>query len=620
MPYRDPAPLDFAGIHVACLAGDNGAGKSALLDAMTWALWGRARARRDDELIHQGQTEMSVEFSFALESNTYRVVRARKGGTHGASALDLQVQAPAGGFRTLAEPTMRETQAKINRLLKLDYDTFINSSFLLQNRADEFTVKTPAERKQVLADILGLGQWAIYEERVKDRIKNIEEDIRRIDSRLSEIEAEIARRSDYEAELRQAQSVALDMAEALRQAEAALAQLQHAALELRNLEAQSADLGARIAQAQSELERIARERAEAQARLEEFHRALAERESIQAGFAALQAARAANDALNLKLGQLVQLNERKNQLEAAIADERHALETELQLAAQALADLETRLADLALEAELITLQQQAQAIQSQVDQAQATRRQLDELVQDVADRRAQNAALKREMDLLMSRMDAIQSVGAVCPTCGRALVEEERARLLSEWQAEGKAMGDTWRANKVTIEQAAARQSELEATLTQAEAETRRLPALEKQIVLLETRYTAAIDAAAVIEDRRAGYTVLQQRLAQQDYAHDQQTELANVLDELAVLGYDASEHQRLRGEITLLSEFELRQAQLDSAQSGIAEAETRLAALAEAQARWTSALESDRARRAEMDAQASALRAQLADAPRVQR
>ena len=50
--YRDNVPtLDFTGIHVACLCGPNGHGKSALLDAITWALWGRARSRTNDELI-----------------------------------------------------------------------------------------------------------------------------------------------------------------------------------------------------------------------------------------------------------------------------------------------------------------------------------------------------------------------------------------------------------------------------------------------------------------------------------------------------------------------------------------------------------------------------------------
>jgi exonuclease SbcC len=55
MPYRE-AVLSFAGIHVACLCGDNGNGKSALLDAITWALWGKSRAKNDDDLIHHGMT------------------------------------------------------------------------------------------------------------------------------------------------------------------------------------------------------------------------------------------------------------------------------------------------------------------------------------------------------------------------------------------------------------------------------------------------------------------------------------------------------------------------------------------------------------------------------------
>ncbi len=44
LPYRAPAPLELGGLRLACLSGVNGAGKSALLDAITWALWGRARA------------------------------------------------------------------------------------------------------------------------------------------------------------------------------------------------------------------------------------------------------------------------------------------------------------------------------------------------------------------------------------------------------------------------------------------------------------------------------------------------------------------------------------------------------------------------------------------------
>ena len=85
--YRQVPPLNFQGLHLACLTGDNGSGKSALLDAMTWALWGKARARRDDEMIHHGQTEMEVEFEFLLGEGRYRVIRKRDSRGRGQSAL-----------------------------------------------------------------------------------------------------------------------------------------------------------------------------------------------------------------------------------------------------------------------------------------------------------------------------------------------------------------------------------------------------------------------------------------------------------------------------------------------------------------------------------------------------
>ena len=50
MPYKgDAPPLSFTSIHTACISGDNGAGKSSIIDAITWVLWGRSRAKSDDE-------------------------------------------------------------------------------------------------------------------------------------------------------------------------------------------------------------------------------------------------------------------------------------------------------------------------------------------------------------------------------------------------------------------------------------------------------------------------------------------------------------------------------------------------------------------------------------------
>jgi exonuclease SbcC len=69
-----PEPLDFTRFHTACLSGNNGNGKSALLDALTWAMWGEAR-HSTPNLLRIGAGDMRVEFVFDLDGERYRIVR-----------------------------------------------------------------------------------------------------------------------------------------------------------------------------------------------------------------------------------------------------------------------------------------------------------------------------------------------------------------------------------------------------------------------------------------------------------------------------------------------------------------------------------------------------------------
>ena len=82
-------------MHTVVVSGDNGAGKSSIIDAITWALWGKSRAKSDDDLIHQGENETRVEFDFSSGRQLYRVIRQHarpKGkGLPGKSSLDFFV-------------------------------------------------------------------------------------------------------------------------------------------------------------------------------------------------------------------------------------------------------------------------------------------------------------------------------------------------------------------------------------------------------------------------------------------------------------------------------------------------------------------------------------------------
>ena len=215
MCYRE-AELSFEGLHVACLCGDNGNGKSALLDAMTWALWGKARAKTDDELIYLGRTEMEVEFEFAIlqrDHERYRVLRKRskpKVRGAGKTLLELQ-QATDQGFRSISGNSVRETQREIEKMLHMDYDTFINSAFLLQGRADEFTKKEPYKRKEILADILGLSLYDKLEERAKLYAKQRRRNKEDLESSIKNTEEELAHKGEYETQLREVMEAIADV-------------------------------------------------------------------------------------------------------------------------------------------------------------------------------------------------------------------------------------------------------------------------------------------------------------------------------------------------------------------------------------------------------------------------
>ncbi len=165
LSYRE-AHVDLSRGGIIALAGDNGAGKSALaVDALTWALWGDSRADSDDDLVRAGSEECQVSVVVDTASGLYLIARRRhlpKGKRAGVSALSLEllhVDDERHPIDNLTRPTIRETQEAIDRLLGMDGRTFINSACLVQGRADEFARAAPKDRKEVLVDILALGQW-----------------------------------------------------------------------------------------------------------------------------------------------------------------------------------------------------------------------------------------------------------------------------------------------------------------------------------------------------------------------------------------------------------------------------------------------------------------------------
>lgn len=599
MCYRQPAPLDLTGIHLACLAGDNGHGKSAILDAITWALWGRARARSDDELVALGQREMEVELEFLLEDTLYRVIRKRDLGRR--SALEFQVK-DNGQFRPLTGSTLRDTQARINQVLRMDYDTFINSALLLQGRADEFTVKQPAERKRILADILGLAIYDEYEQRAKALAKEKEQAEREIGARIQELQRELERRSDYERELEQAQAALAQWSSQARTAEAALQALRDQVKALEAQQSQLTEVNKRIAAAETQLRNFEEQIAALEQRIAAAEEILERRHEVERGYAQLLETRRKEQEYNAKLSQILSLTEEKTRLENRIAEARQSLELKRHGIAQRVTDLQ-KLAErqTALAEEHAQVCQELEELAALQAQAEEGKKLLRELTAESAALNATNAQLKVELTALREKVKLLQEPTAVCPLCGQSLAEGDRARLLAEFSEQGTQQRDLYQANKARLTEIAAQIHSTEAELERIERELRRLPALQGREATLRKSMQEAQEAAAQLQEQRQQLVCVEQQLERGDFASEEQMQLAALQERIAGLGYDKAAHAEVCRILSSLEAFEAEKAALDRAQESIAQWRESQQQLVSARGQWVLSLEADKKHQAEL-------------------
>ena len=591
MAYREAEPIDFAGLHTVVLTGDNGAGKSTLLDAITWALWGQARAKRDDELISQNTNEMRVAFVFSEGRDIYQVVRTRKAGkatgkgkaptSSGSLSLFIRDDNATGGWRQLDEPKTSETQAKIIRTLNLTYETFINSAFLKQGRADEFTIKAPGERKALLSEILNLDIWPTYEERVKGRITAIEsEQSKRLDD-LTKTIAEMELLPEHERALGEAQAALRSAVEANAQAETVMAELGRFRERARGLREQTQQAQARVRDIDANIARFNAGSSQHTQLLAQYQSALDQRAEIERGYAELEQSRLMNDALNLKLSSMVELNGRKSKIEHVLADAKRVLLSQREAAQRQLEHLRQAASDEALQKQLDGLTQQMAQLQQLQEQRETLNQDIRAASGQQGEARVQNQTLKTEMTELKSRINALSKTGAICPACGRELAEADRVRILEEWTSKGKQRGDVYRANEVLVKELADKTAVLEKQLTDTDKSLRAMPALQREMSALETRLGQAHEAAAQLPAAIAAFTQVDGMLAAEQYAPEARADLSGIMQELAALGYAGKAHAQLRDvRLPQLQIYVERKAQLDRAALGMESEQRAIEAL----------------------------------------
>ena len=574
MPYRDNVPtLDFTGIHLVSICGDNGNGKSAIIDAITWALWGETRAKRDDDLIHQNENDMEVEFEFAVGGQNYRIIRKhsrpKRKGASGQSSLNFQIAA-GDTFRAMDGDSIPQTQQKIIDVLHMDYSTFTNSAFLRQGHADEFTTSSPAKRKQVLVNILGLSYYDGFETQAKDIARQHELLRAQLMVSIADIDRELQMKALGEEELQNARVELEGIEKSLKEQEAALSVLRQQKELLESKRAHLLQLEKNIAERTGTLTQWQEQIRQLRIRITEHEAVLAKRAEIEDGYKKFAETKILNDTLNKNLALVNKFNQRRHELEMFVERESQTLTREHALRQSKVAELEKSAGELPkLKEEARQAQNQLQHLAAEEEILRNKREASREAVAQIRSLESDKNRLEKELTEIDDKLKLLltQPDNMKCPVCqtelGAAGLEHISTHYNSEKQIKSDSLKNTTAAiaqKKTASKIIELELSKIEKTLAgdKAQAQTR-FGAVEREI-------SRAEESGRQLAEAQEELQKIEERLAHKDFAAAQQQAINQIDAELNTLNYDPQKHEQARHHQDSLQKYEVPKQRLEEA------------------------------------------------------
>lgn len=580
LSYRQPVQVDFTGFDLACISGANGAGKSSMLDAITWSLFGQAR-KRDDSLINKQSETAEVAYTFEYEGNTYRVLRSK--GRSASTILEFHIQTGGGKWKPLTERNMRATENLIQETLRLDYETFVNASFFLQGKADQFTQQRAGDRKRILSSILGLEVWESYRKQSFEQRKQVEEQIAELDGRLQEINAELVQEPQRKRRLKELEQNLKTTSQALEAQKSALDEKKRHAASLSEQQKLVDTLAQQVERAQQTMHELGKRLADRQKEAEAFTGMIERAEEIEAAYQHWQQAREEVARWNQTAEKFNQQEKRRHEPLTEIETSRTRLEAELeamQSEQQALAEAEE--AKQELQKQKARLEEKLKRVTQKLEERAALENERQAALEELSQANAENPVLKEEMERLKARIDQLTVTdGVACPTCGQPLATEDRQRLIEKTQAEGTEMGDKFRANNALVKEGDQRIKDLDVKIAALEGveeehrqHIRQLDQVAGHIEQIEKQ------AVQWKEEGAAKLKALETQLSKQEYAREARKTLAEINAELKEIGYQVDEHDAARKKEEELRAAEQEHLKLQNGRAALAPLEREVGEL----------------------------------------
>jgi exonuclease SbcC len=189
--FRSRQNLDFSNLDLFAITGPTGAGKTSLLDAITFALYGHvARFGKDakaSELASQGKDNLKVSFRFSVRGIEYRVTRTwRKRPKTDKS--DVFLETLNNGRWEKLETKDRGVSDRVEQILGMDFDTFTRVILLPQGKFDEFIKGNKTKRREILRDLAGFEIFEKMRKQANEKATIVKKEYEFLERQLADLQ------------------------------------------------------------------------------------------------------------------------------------------------------------------------------------------------------------------------------------------------------------------------------------------------------------------------------------------------------------------------------------------------------------------------------------------------
>lgn len=168
--FRERTDIDLADVDLVALVGPTGSGKSTIIDAITFALYGTIARYENNRLvapaINQTSNEARVALDFELDGQILTAARiVRRTTSGGATTREARLER---GDNVLADDATSMSQ-EVEGILGLDVEQFNRTVVLPQGKFATFLHDKPGDRQKTLVQLLGMGLYRRIGEAARGR-------------------------------------------------------------------------------------------------------------------------------------------------------------------------------------------------------------------------------------------------------------------------------------------------------------------------------------------------------------------------------------------------------------------------------------------------------------------